>query len=82
MVDVQVLQMSSELIVKSVVVWDHPSMLSPCPSFHAPEDLVNLGCPLIENLFDEDEEGEDDGEGEEDSENESEAEAQAEHHPA
>jgi hypothetical protein len=58
MVDLQVIPMNGEIVVKAAVAWEHPSMLTPCPSFHSPDELVNFGCPVIESLFDDDDDDE------------------------
>lgn len=57
-----------ELVIRNAVCWEAEHMRSPCPSFHAPEELVFLGCPLIDAAF-EDEEDEDEfgEEGEEEA---------------
>jgi hypothetical protein len=70
MIELITIVMNNELIIKSAVVWDDPTMRTPCPSFHAPEDLISLGCPMVEALFDE--------ETDEDEEVEPETEAPAE----
>jgi hypothetical protein len=58
MVEIITIVMNNELIIKSAVVWDDVTMRTPCPSFHRPEDLVSLGCPMVDALFDDEEEEE------------------------
>lgn len=67
MVDLSVLTMQTpagpEIVIRAAVCWEAENMRSPCPSFHAPEELSFLGLPLVDAAFD-DEEDEDFEEGE------------------
>lgn len=72
MVDLSVIKMKNgtggeDLVIRAAVVWDEPSMASPCPSFHAPQELAYLGCPMVDGDEEDDEEMED-VEGEEGAE--------------
>lgn len=59
MIAMPVITLNNELVVKCAVVWENPEMRTPCPSFHSPEDLVSLGCPAVEALFEDVEDDED-----------------------
>lgn len=61
MVDLSVIKMKNatggeDLVIRAAVVWDDPSMATPCPSFHAPQEISYLGCPLVDDDYEEEEE--------------------------
>lgn len=51
---------AEELVIRNAVCWEADHMRTPCPSFHAPDELIFIGCPLIDAAFEdyEDEEEE------------------------
>jgi hypothetical protein len=46
--------LNNEVVIKCAIVWDDAAMRTPCPSFHSPEDLIHIGCPEIEHMYEED----------------------------
>lgn len=54
-----VIVMNNEIVTRCAVAWEEVTMRSPCPSFHAPEELVYVGLPAVEALFANDDEDED-----------------------